>query len=247
MDNPFQEIDQRIWKSLVEKPQKERRYIGASIVGHPCDRRIWLEWKGLINPRQYQDEEKIGQKLEIFQRGNEEEEIFIKKLQDAGYTIKDRQWEFSVYDGKLQGHCDGVIVDDEGYEYIFEFKTMKSTVFNRLVLRDEKKKIIGRKGKIEDIYPNYIYQVQMYLAHKPLKTKDGIKRALIGCQNKDIDFERIYEIHSFKPEMITGTQARVERIISYEDDMPARLCAPEKPSYICKMCDYFKFCYPEQV
>lgn len=235
MDNPFQNIDKRIWKSLVEKPQKERRYIGASIVGHPCDRRIWLEWKRLVDPRQYQDEEKIGQKLEIFQRGNEEEEIFIKKLHDAGYIVKDRQWEFSVYDGKLQGHCDGVIVDDEGYEYIFEFKTMKDSTFKR-----------AAKEGIQKTNPNYITQIQLYMNFKDLKTKDGLNRALIICQNKDRDYQRLQEFHVINPQLILGTQARVERIISYADDMPGRLCAPEKPSYICKMCDYFKFCYPEK-
>ena len=234
MNNPFKDIDKDIWKSFVNKPREPRKYIGASILGHECDRRIWLDWKGIVDKQQFAEEEKQGQKFEIFHRGNEEEEIFIKKLLDAGYTVKDRQAAFSEYDGKLQGHCDGIIVDPEGHEYLFEFKTMMETSFRKAV-----------KDGLKKTHPHYVTQIQLYMWFLNFNPEAGIKKALIVCQNKNRDYERHYEIHMIDPQHVIATLSKLERILSYEDQMPGLLCAPDYPSYICKMCDYFKFCYSE--
>lgn len=237
MQNPFIDIDKDIWKSLLNKPREPRKYIGASILGHPCDRRIWLDWKGNVEPNQFSDKEKIGQKLEIFQRGNEEEEIFIKKLEQAGYKIKQKQASFLAYEGKLKGHCDAIILDKDDYEYIFEFKTMQESSFKRTV-----------KHGIEISYPHYITQIQLYMYFLDLKTPpDGIKRAIIVCQNKNRDYERHQEIHMINPHLIKSYLARLERIFLYEDQMPTRLCSEDKIQFTCKMCEYFKFCYPDKL
>jgi CRISPR/Cas system-associated exonuclease Cas4 (RecB family) len=234
MHNPFQDIDQRIWESFVHQPREKRNYIGASIVGHSCDRRIWLEWKGYVNSKEYIEKEKLGQKYEIFHRGKLEEEIFIKKLEKIGYTVKDRQAEFSLYDGKLQGHCDGIIVDDQGFEYMFEFKTMMETTFNSV-----------KKWKLEKAHIHYLYQIQLYMNFINFKSDQECKKALIICQNKNKDWERYQELHRLNPQMIQGVLAKIERIFSYEEDMPGTISPADNPSYICKMCEYFKFCYPE--
>jgi hypothetical protein len=233
MHNPFQNIDQHIWNSLADKPDEPRRYIGASIVGHSCDRRIWFDWKGIIDSKQFADPEKWGQKKEIYQRGNEEEEIFIKKLHSAGYDVIKRQASFSAYDGRLKGHCDGIIVDEKGNEYLFEFKTMMETTFNRV-----------KKYGIEKSHFHYTTQIQLYMHFIDFKSESNDKKALIVCQNKNRDYERYQEFHRINPQQISGTLSKVERILSYEDQMPGLLCAPEAPSFVCKMCDYFKFCYP---
>lgn len=235
MYNPFQDIDKDIWKSFAAKPKDRANYIGASIIGHECDRRIWLDWKGIVDHKKYVEEEKIGQKQEIFHRGHIEEEVFIKKLQNAGYELKERQASFSAYDGKLQGHCDGIIVDKTGNEFIFEFKTMKETLFNK-----------ASKHSLEVSHPQYLKQIQLYMQFIDLNSYDGVKKALIVCQNKNSDWQRYYEIHYINPPIIQAILSKFERIISYEDQMPGLLCNPENPSFICKMCDYFKFCYPEK-
>jgi hypothetical protein len=114
---------------------KTRGYIGASILGHGCERRIWLDWKGLRAPISKTPMEilKTGSREEKFDRGRHEEERLIKALQGAGYLVLDRQGAFSVMDGNFQGHIDGIITDQEGNQYILEIKSTQEKYFRALV------------------------------------------------------------------------------------------------------------------
>jgi hypothetical protein len=61
--------------------------------------------------------------LRIFERGHVMEDCMVAWLRDAGFDLRTRkpdgeQFGFSVADGRLQGHIDGVIVDGpEGFAY----------------------------------------------------------------------------------------------------------------------------------
>ena len=61
-----------------------RSYIGCSSLGHACDRKIWLSWKGI-------PEQRSCRSRRILARGHEIEERLIQHLQEAGYSVTDQQ------------------------------------------------------------------------------------------------------------------------------------------------------------
>lgn len=64
-----------------------------------------------------------GRILRIFERGHVNEECMVGWLRDAGFDLRTHkpdgeQFGFSVADGRLQGHIDGVFVGGpEGFDY----------------------------------------------------------------------------------------------------------------------------------
>lgn len=221
------EIDKNIWNYLYNNTIKQdRRYIGASNLGHICDRKIWLDWKGKVNSQGLRSIDEFGKKQEIFKRGHQFEDEFIQKLQDAGYIVFNRQNEFEDKELDLKGHCDGFIYDENNQPLILEIKTSKETSFNRV-----------KKHGIKKIYPQYISQVQLYMHYFK------IYKCLMIFINKNVDYDRYYEIIEYDANEVEGLLGKAKRIKSYDDQMPAAIGDLENPHFICKMCDYYNFCY----
>ena len=55
----------RIWEWWARKGRSEapRRYLGASVAGHECDRYLWLHFRGLFRERFE------GRMYRLFERG----------------------------------------------------------------------------------------------------------------------------------------------------------------------------------
>ena len=92
--------------------QSERQYLGASRLGVACERALQFEYaKAPID----HGRDIPGRLLRIFERGHVMEDCMVVWLRDAGFDLRTRkadgeQFGFSVADGRLQGHIDGVIV-----------------------------------------------------------------------------------------------------------------------------------------
>lgn len=100
--------------------QSERQYLGASRLGVACERALQFEYaKAPID----HGRDTPGRMLRIFERGHVMEDCMVAWLRDAGFDLRTRkadgeQFGFSVADGRLQGHIDGVIVGGpEGFAY----------------------------------------------------------------------------------------------------------------------------------
>lgn len=208
---------------------KTRGYIGASILGHVCERRIWLEWNAAKMPPQ--DPIKLGNREEKFDRGRHEEKRLIKVLQGSGYLVLDRQGAFSVMDANFQGHIDGVILDGDGKKHILEIKSANEKNFLKL-----------QKQGIEAAFPNYYLQCQMYMHF--LK----IPQCLFLAVNKNNGaIQKV--VFSSCEAVITEGLRKIKKIISHGKDMPARLPpdASGNPSIVpCQYCEFFDFCYPQK-
>jgi len=239
MTQRLADIDYYIWLSYYENDEKKSRdYIGASILGYECDRKIWLEWKGTVNKKKIQTVQEYGKKQEIFERGHAAEEMLIKKLINAGYRVEERQSYISAFDGKLQGHIDGIIYDHTNKPFVLEIKTMGEKYFAPIRKKmNEKSFQIEKKSLLEKNFQQYITQIRLYMYY--LKINDGI----IIVQNKNKDWERYIEYVKPNQSNIDSVLIRIERIISYEDHIPGTLGDNEKQPFTCKMCEYFKFCY----
>ena len=100
--------------------QSERQYLGASRLGVACERALQFEYaKAPID----HGRDTPGRMLRIFERGHVMEDCMVAWLRDAGFDLRTRkadgeQFGFSVADGRLQGHVDGVFVGGpEGFAY----------------------------------------------------------------------------------------------------------------------------------
>jgi hypothetical protein len=101
-------IDQAMeWEQKKEMP---RNYLGASSLGVECDRALQFKY---FNTPKDQGKTFSGRILRIFQRGHWAEEYITGVIRDAGFDLRTgtqngEQFGFSVLDGKIQGHIDGV-------------------------------------------------------------------------------------------------------------------------------------------
>ncbi len=229
----FNDLPNKVLGYYASKAEsKTRGYIGASILGHACERRIWLDWNGVSAPVSKTPEEilKTGSREEKFNRGRHEEERLIKALQGAGYLIIDRQGAFSVLDGNFQGHIDGIIIDEKGSKYILEIKSTQEKYFNALV----------RSG-VKKTFATYYLQCQMYMHFF------NIPKTLFLAVNKNNG--EIYQVALEANEAVIEIGLKkINKIISHGQDMPATLgdANDVPPKMPCQYCDFVNFCYQNQ-
>lgn len=152
--------------------QPRRAYLGASLLGVACERALQFEYADApVDPGQAFS----GRILRIFERGHLMEDCMVDWLRLAGFDLRTRdrngeQFGFSVLEGRLQGHVDGVIVaGPEGFAYpcLWEMKCLGSKSWRDL----EKHKLAVSK-------PVYAAQVALYQAYLELHTQPALFTAL---------------------------------------------------------------------
>lgn len=89
--------------------ETQRGYLGASIVGHECERFLWFVFRGVVR------EETPGRVYRLFETGDLAEARFVAELRAIGCTVYDRdekgeQFSVEALGGHLSGHTDGVVV-----------------------------------------------------------------------------------------------------------------------------------------
>jgi len=208
--------------NLDKKSTKDfpRGYPGISGVGEPCLRKRQLEHyfaeKGEINARTQR----------IFSVGHLFEEIFYKEAREEGYEVWGDQQDLELLDGKLGGHCDGMIKgipEAPKTTHVLELKTMNDKAWKD-VLRNQVK-----KSK-----PVYYCQVQLYM--KALK----LDRALFVAINKnDCQYyvERIKSDNEYVKEQLNRT------VDVFESEMLLPRISERRSYYACGWCTYKSICH----
>ncbi len=120
------------------KKEKIRNYLGASILGNPCDRQLQYQY---TNTKK--DYEFPGSKLRIFDVGHVFEDLAIKWLRSSGFELltkdsKGNQFGFSFFRNKIKGHVDGVITNapaELGFKFpmLWECKSLNQKSWKSLV------------------------------------------------------------------------------------------------------------------
>lgn len=156
----------------VRAAQEARTYLGASRLGVACERALQFEYaQAPVDPGR----EFAGRMLRIFERGHVMEDCMVLWLRDAGFDLRTRdrsgnQFGFSVADGRLQGHVDGVIVGGpEGYGYpcLWESKCLGGKSWREL-----------DKHKLAVAKPVYAAQVALYQVYLDLHEQPALFTAL---------------------------------------------------------------------
>ncbi len=222
---------------------KRRDYLGASRLGHTCERALQYEYAGApVDPGR----DFSGRILRVFEAGHAFEAMAIRWLELAGFTLYTRRpdgepFGFAVANGRLQGHIDGVLVGgpaDAGLHYpmLWECKSMKSSIWRDTV-----------KHGVVKSKPVYAAQMALYQAYLA-DTIPGIcdHPALFTAINKDTQelwFERV----PFDAALAQRMSDRGVRVLSATDagDLLPRI-ATTPTHHECRMCPWQDRCWGDR-
>lgn len=224
---PEYNIANMIDKHHESRQEPPRPHLGASTLGHPCDRWLWLSFRWAVQQKFE------GRILRVFRRGNLEEAQIVSDLRAIGIDIQRTTGNQSRVDfgSHVSGSLDGVIKSGVPgavkTQHVAEFKTHSAKSFNDL----------EKKG-VEESKPEHFVQMQVYMAGTE------IDRALYVAVCKDDD--RIYtERVKFDKEVAEKAIARGKRI-ALADRIPEPLSA-DPTWYQCRWCPAHDFCFESKI
>lgn len=223
-----------------------RDYLGASRLGHPCERALQFEFAGA--PKD-EGQDFSGRSLRIFAIGHELEDLAIRWLRAAGldlYTRKGKrpdgeQFGFSVAGGRIRGHVDGIIVAAPAalglrVPALWECKTMNARNWRETVA----------KG-VTVAKPVYAAQIALYQAYMEA-TVPGISAnpALFTAINKDTA-ELHHELVPFDAALAQRMSDRAVRVLRATDagELLPRI-AQSRDFFECRFCPWAERCWSLQ-
>jgi hypothetical protein len=232
-DPPISEaINAAIDRGLVEARagQPRRSYLGASVLGDPCMRKLVYEYRH--EPIVPFD----GLTLRIFDAGHAFEELSIRWLRAGGFDLRDRnpntglQYEFETARGQIEGHADGVIVAGPAiglhYPVLWEHKALNQKSWSDLVKR-------GLAASKEVYYG----QVQLYMGYLQFA------ECLFTALNKN-SCELYHEIVPFNLAEAQRLSDRAVDIIRTAETsgLPPRIAA-QPDNFSCRDCGFAPTCW----
>ncbi|MDR0942239.1 MAG: hypothetical protein LBM19_01310 [Holosporales bacterium] len=129
----MQRINDLLDVKLLEqrKSQEKRDYLGASMLGEECIRKVQLQYMK-------READVSAQNLRTFAIGHCLEDLIADWIKLAGFDLRTRnengeQFGFSAADGKIAGHVDGIIfggLDFCRYPCLWECKTLNNKSWN---------------------------------------------------------------------------------------------------------------------
>ena len=129
--------------------REKRRYLGGSRLGVACERALQFEYADAPVDL---GAEFPGRTLRIFEVGHALEDLAIRWLRLSGFDLYTRrkdgeQFGFSVADGRIQGHLDGVIANappDLGLTFpmLWECKSMNDKNWRDTVKKGDQKSVV---------------------------------------------------------------------------------------------------------
>lgn len=220
-----------------------RTYLGASRLGHACERALQFEYAGA--PKD-DGADFGGQTLRIFEIGHQLEDLAIRWLRAAGidlYTRKGNrpdgeQFGFSVAGGRIRGHVDGIIANAPAAlglrtPALWECKTMNAKNWRACV-----------KDGVTVSKPVYAAQIAIYQAFMEA-TVPGISAApaLFTAINKDTA-ELHHERVAFDAALAQRMSDRAVRILQATDagDLLPRIAA-SRDFFECRFCAHAGRCW----
>lgn len=220
---PSHSISALIDQAHERRQEPPRPHLGASMLGHPCDRYLWLNFRWAVQ------EEFSGRILRLFRRGQLEENQIVSDLRSIGIDIrqtgsKQMRVDFGSHvSGSLDGIIERGVPEAPKKKHIAEFKTHSKKSFDDL-----------EKNGVEKSKPMHFAQCQIYMHGTE------IDRALYVAICKDDD--RIYTERIRYDEALALRLIEKGHRIALADRMPEPLSAD--PSwYQCKFCPAHKFCF----
>jgi hypothetical protein len=203
-----------------------RGYLGASVVGHECLRRIQFDWMC--------DPEHPARLRDIFRRGHYFEQRTGEHFIRAGFKFApgDRL-RFAALEGMLSGHADGVFIDgpkirDIAYPCLWEHKAINAKGWRAL----------DRDG-LEKAYPQYAAQISLYQHFLGVEENPAIFSAV----NAD-SCERLHLLIPYDAGRARATIMRAETVIAATraGELMPRFTA-DRNNWRCRLCGHRERCW----
>ena len=223
--------------ALVEYAAKQvkRDYLGASVIGEPCSRKLWYGLQPDIERKPFD-----AASLKRFADGFYVEDVTIKRLRAvSGVELWDRQEDGEqiggkLFNGKFGYHVDGVIrglIQSPKTPHVFECKAVNEVKFNKF----KKLKLeLGEKQTLAAWDVIYFAQAIIYCYLLEL-TRHYTVVCTPGA--RDWDSCRTEANNKMGEQLLRKS----ERVINAKD-APERI-SNDKNFYLCKFCDYRDACH----
>ncbi|GHT95869.1 hypothetical protein FACS1894122_13760 [Alphaproteobacteria bacterium] len=257
----MKQINDLLDAKLIEehKLKEKRNYLGASMLGDECIRKVQLQYMK-------HDANFSAQNLRTFDIGNCLESLIFKWMIFAGFDLRVRnengkQFGFSIANGKIAGHCDGIIFGFPPELKSNKFDMLSSSISFASVEQSaiHTGEIIGsmpqalwecktmnnknwndtaKRGVLVS-KPTYYVQVQLYMAYLNLDENPCLFTAL----NKDTS-EVYHEFIPFDAETAQKYSDRAVQIIkaTESNELLPRL-SNDSSHFKCKMCGFRNVCW----
>jgi hypothetical protein len=222
-------LNQRV-NELIEAANppatNDRHYLGASIIGGECLRRIQYDW--MVDP------ELPVRNSDIFERGHFFEALSRRRLIAAGFKFASSKvsLKFAAADELFRGHGDGILVNgpkipDLIYPALWEHKGVNAKSW-RAIERD------GLVG----LYEIYAAQVAIYQAYL-----DCTNPALFTVVNAD-SCERLHFLVPFDAQLAQATSDRAVMVIeaTRAGELLPRV-TEDRDDWRCKLCSHRARCW----
>jgi hypothetical protein len=220
-------INDAIERAAATAAELPRPYLGASIIGHDCARRIQYDWwcKPVLAART----------REIFDRGHYFEERTRRHLVAAGFKFAPPEaLAFTAAGGALRGHADGIIIHGPNlpgayviYPLIWEHKALNAKGWRE----------VERDG-LEKKYLHYLAQVSLYQAYLDITTP-----ALFTVTNADT----CEWLHFFVPFNAERAQHWSDRAVNIIEATRAGELLPraydDPADWRCRVCPHTERCW----
>jgi hypothetical protein len=212
---------ERVAMATAEQP---RPYLGVSIAGYECARRVQYTW--------WIKSEHPAQVREIFDRGHYFESRVLRHLIAIGFKFAPKEaLAFSAVGGALRGHADGIIIATP------RPVTALPAILEVKALNGKNWRALERDG-LEKTFPQYAAQVVLYQAYL-----DITNPALFAAVNADT-CELLFFLVPFNAERAQFWSDRAASIIAAtraSELLPRAFDDPE--DWRCKICPYRKRCW----
>jgi hypothetical protein len=218
------DVIERAAKTAAELP---RPYLGASIVGDECARRVQFDWwcAPLHSVRT----------REIFARGHYFEARMRERLAAAGFKFAPPEaLAFVAANGDLRGHADAVVIagpDLPGAYLIYPF------VWECKALNAKNWRALERDG-LEKAFPKYAAQVALYQAYLDLTNP-----ALFSAWNVDT----CEQLHFLVPFEAARAQLWSDRAVTIIEATRASELLPraydDPEDWHCRVCSHRERCW----
>jgi hypothetical protein len=216
--------------------ESRRLYLGASRLGQACERALQYEYADAAVDYGRETDARI---LRIFERGHVVEDCVAGWLREAGFDLRTHQengeqFGFSVADGRLQGHADGVIVGGpEGFDYpcLWENKCLGTKSWRDLL-----------KHRLALSKPVYAAQVAVYQAYLDLHANPALFTA-VNADTMELYAERV----PFDAALAQRMSDRAAKVITATEagELLPRSFA-DQTHFECRMCAWQDRCWRTQ-
>lgn len=229
------QISKELDKAIVDKnsERKKRTYLGGSSLGESCSRKIQYRYLGTESD---EGRDFTANTLRIFQFGHEIEDSVALWLKNANFDLrtedkKGEQFGFSIANGEIKGHIDGVICGgpvDMGYPCLWENKSANDKKFREFMMKG-----VARTNAV------YAAQIALYQAYMNLTEHP----CLFTVLNKNTS-QIYYELVPFNKSL---AQEMSDKAVNILEATKAKEVLPRvafsKDFFDCKWCEFQDRCW----